>query len=908
MPTVKRVLCLFLLATAGLWSQGPFELARPALHVQGMEDGLPSGTIYGFAQDTKGRLWAGTVDGPATYTGHGWVPVRLPKESPSQWVRNILASADGSLWFATQDGGVWRLQDGAWTHYSGDRDLPSNHAYCVSETRDAQGRLLRWVGTADQGLACFDGTRWRAWRPRDGFPGGTVWRIREIQRPDGQRQMWAATEKGLCVLEGDRWRLLGPQDGFPAGDTNDILDVTEADGSRSVWVSIWDKGLARWDRRGWTHFPSGGAFPGRFPTSSLSLSRDAAGQPILWVGTLNQGLWWYHQGRWQGLGQGQGFLTVGILGLLPLPEGKPTLLIGTRGGGVASLDLGGWRTLDQTLGLPSLEVTCFSELSSPSGERSFWVGTTAGLAAFQPGRAPVRVDTKGFPSDYFIALLATEDALWAGTLNGLLRKDARGWHRVDGEGALPQGMIICLLETRSRQGVRTLWVGTPRGLARYQEGRWSLLTRQHGLPVDFVSSLCAVPGPDGEPTLWAGTRGGGVARLQGGVWTTFGANAGLSNGTVYALHPTVGPDGRRWLWAGTLGGGLAWLDLQNPQRWEGFSRESLPGLRSDYVQRIEEDRQGRLYLSTSAGVVRVRLDLSGSKPRPTAVETFTLGDGLPSQNGNLGASFLDAQGRIWVGTSQGATVLDPALETFSPPPPLPVLEQVTVGDRARELTQGLQLDFRDRNLRFEFSLPVFHRKEDIRYQTQLVGLEGAARPWQQEAWREFATLPAGSYTLRLWGRAYDGRVAGPVEFSFWVAPPPWRHPLAYLAYGLTAVGAVLGLLWMRTRVLRERTEALTMAVKERTRIIEQQSLDLAASNQELQGRNQELSLALAEVKTLRGLIPICAYCKKIRDDQGSWDQMEHYISHHSDAQFSHGICPDCKGRFFDEPSDSGSPS
>jgi YesN/AraC family two-component response regulator len=56
---------------------------------------------------------------------------------------------------------------------------------------------------------------------------------------------------------------------------------------------------------------------------------------------------------------------------------------------------------------------------------------------------------------------------------------------------------------------------------------------------------------------------------------------------------------------------------------------------------------------------------------------------------------------------------------------------------------------------------------------------------------------------------------------------------------------------------------------------------------------KELQQALASIKTLSGLIPICASCKKIRDDQGYWKQLEAYISEHSGAEFSHGICPDC---------------
>jgi K+-sensing histidine kinase KdpD len=57
--------------------------------------------------------------------------------------------------------------------------------------------------------------------------------------------------------------------------------------------------------------------------------------------------------------------------------------------------------------------------------------------------------------------------------------------------------------------------------------------------------------------------------------------------------------------------------------------------------------------------------------------------------------------------------------------------------------------------------------------------------------------------------------------------------------------------------------------------------------------NADLQAALAEVKQLSGLLPICAWCKRIRDDEGDWQQIETYITVHSEADFTHGICPDC---------------
>jgi DNA-binding response OmpR family regulator len=69
------------------------------------------------------------------------------------------------------------------------------------------------------------------------------------------------------------------------------------------------------------------------------------------------------------------------------------------------------------------------------------------------------------------------------------------------------------------------------------------------------------------------------------------------------------------------------------------------------------------------------------------------------------------------------------------------------------------------------------------------------------------------------------------------------------------------------------------------RIVELQ-LSLAA-------RVQQLEVALGQVKQLQGLLPICSYCKKIRNDENYWQQMESFISDHSEAQFTHGICPEC---------------
>lgn len=66
----------------------------------------------------------------------------------------------------------------------------------------------------------------------------------------------------------------------------------------------------------------------------------------------------------------------------------------------------------------------------------------------------------------------------------------------------------------------------------------------------------------------------------------------------------------------------------------------------------------------------------------------------------------------------------------------------------------------------------------------------------------------------------------------------------------------------------------------------------------LRDEKKKLELALEKVKTLRGLLPICSYCKKIRDDSGYWQQIEHYIHEHSEVEFSHSMCKECAIKLF----------
>jgi two-component system, chemotaxis family, sensor kinase Cph1 len=122
-----------------------------------------------------------------------------------------------------------------------------------------------------------------------------------------------------------------------------------------------------------------------------------------------------------------------------------------------------------------------------------------------------------------------------------------------------------------------------------------------------------------------------------------------------------------------------------------------------------------------------------------------------------------------------------------------------------------------------------------------------------------------------------GGISVTVPLSRFVSPGTnLRLGMAHL--GLWVVG-MAGLIF-GARNLQAHSQARQRAEAERERLI------------------AELQEALTKVKTLRGLIPICSSCKKIRDDHGSWTQLETYIAQHSEAEFSHGLCLECMRKLY----------
>lgn len=129
----------------------------------------------------------------------------------------------------------------------------------------------------------------------------------------------------------------------------------------------------------------------------------------------------------------------------------------------------------------------------------------------------------------------------------------------------------------------------------------------------------------------------------------------------------------------------------------------------------------------------------------------------------------------------------------------------------------------------------------------------------------------------------------------------FNYPLGFkLRFVLIYVMISAIALWFeyRRKHYREGMVEKARLLEEEKRLLQEQINQRLRAEQEKDHLIGELQTALEEVQTLRGLLPICSYCHKIRNDDGFWNRIESYLEAHADVQFTHGICPDCRDEHF----------
>jgi signal transduction histidine kinase len=352
-------------------------------------------------------------------------------------------------------------------------------------------------------------------------------------------------------------------------------------------------------------------------------------------------------------------------------------------------------------------------------------------------------------------------------------------------------------------------------------GVWSkvpLRVEVPGVPSLAAFALAQTADAQGRKTLWIGSDEAGLLLLRDGKLGRLGVERGIASPIVVDLLATPvgrgGSAGSR-LWFATGGAGAGWIDPDDPLlAVHRLDDRTSPALPNNSLYALVRDDRGRVYVTSNAGVTRIDA-AAGGDPLARPLRVFGTRDGLPSQEGNQGAAYVDRRGRVWVGTVRGVAVLDPALEVEDHEPKPIRFVRASVDGSDRPLGPGLTLRHADRSLRIEYALATPVRADEATFRTQLLGFDPEPLPATHAVAREFTALRPGRYRFRVWGRDLLGNEAGPIEIAVTSRPAPWASWPAIALYVALAAVALRGAHLFRLGQVRRR---LAVVVAERNRM------------------------------------------------------------------------------------------
>lgn len=849
--TVFRTAWLGLLlcaATSLALALDPTKAPTQFIHnVWQIEDGLPQNSVRAITQTRDGYLWIGTEEGLVRFDGMAFT-VFDKENTAAMTSSSILALCEdqaGSLWIGTYKGGLIRYAQGSFTAVTAAAGFSESIIWSIYED---DGDHL-WIGTDEDGLYRLDRGRVAAnYREKDGLPSDKITAICK----DREGSLWIGTIRGLGRMKDGKFRTYSSAGGLGSN----IVLALHCDRAGILWVGTRGGGLHRFQNGVFTDYPAKGALAGDI---IRCIYEDRAGS--LWIGTTGGGLKRITGARLDVYSTGEGLSHENVVSIFE--DREQNLWVGTEGGGLNRLKEGKVTPYGTQEGLANDMVWAIEE----DREGALWLGTWGGgLNQLRDGTVRSYTRKDGLASDRIWAVMDDrEGRLWIGTHGGGLSCLQNGkFSTLTKKDGLSSDNIMSLCLDRS--GV--LWVGTfGGGLNRLQDGKITVLGKDQGLSnadVIFVHE-------DRQGRLWVGTFGGGLNLLQDGRFIVYRTKDGLASDTLTSIHE----DAEGTLWIGTFGGGLTRLKAG---RFTVYRKKN--GLFDDVVFSILEDAHGNLWMSCNKGLYRVskkQLDLfAAGKMTSIICTSFGKADGMRSAECNSGAACKTRDGRLWFPTIRGAVVVDPAhMKTNQSAPPVYItamaIDGVRAGAGVREFSPGSE--------RFEIEYTAVNLGAAERVNFKYL-MEGFDKDWVAAGTRRVAyytRIPPGHYRFRVTASNEDGvwnEKGDSLEFDLY---PHFYRTVWFYAICVGAVFMLaLGIHGLRVRRLLERERELTRRVDD----------------------------ALAKIRMLRGLLPICASCKNIRDDKGYWKEIEMYIKDHSEAEFSHGICPACIKKLYPKISET----
>jgi ligand-binding sensor domain-containing protein len=656
--------------------------------------------------------------------------------------------------------------------------------------------------------------------------------------------------------------------GAKAGLVKEAVRTLVADRSGNIWASMESLGLMRWENGAFVPATDSrenqllrpyslltdhagriwGSMVGRvFCIDGTSVKRYGAGEGLpnvmlpclgesadgtIWVGSLDQGLYYLREGRFYPVHRADGLSEEGVR--VVVEDREHNLWVGTRDSGLNRLRPKKLAT--RRIGESETEVPPVSLAEGADG--ALWVGTMGhGLYRLEGEKQETVLSNqlRTYYRQVGALLVARDRSLWFSAWSTVFQ-----W---DGE-QLRSTSLSDLVRSLCEDYQEGLWVGSQNGILRlFRKGQVVAFT--NGLPGAPIAAL--VQERDG--TLWIGSYGGGLGRFKEGNCRVFDRRHGLGSNLIRTLCL----DSEGTLWIGTEGGGLSCFQAGTIR---SFGKQN--GLVDDTILQILEDGSGNLWLGTYHGICRVsRHDLNGLAAGTTLYvhpRVFGRSDGLESEQcaGGFGTCLKTHAGLLYFSTARGIVMIDPKQQSDTSARPVVWLEEVLVDDRSQdrggpagnsggggEAPAGpVRVPPGRQRLEFRYTGLNFSAPENVVFRFRLEGLD---TDWVEAGPRRIAYysyVPPGRYRFEVVARSGEGEWSpSGAGVALVVLPHFWQTWWFYSVGALACLGLVGGVVRYATqrKMQRElqRLEQMHAVEKERARIARDIHDDIGAAVSQL---------------------------------------------------------------------------
>jgi ligand-binding sensor domain-containing protein len=760
-----------------------------------IKEGLPQSQVRCIIQDSRGYIWAGTLNGLSKFDGRVFRNFDRRNGLLNNQINCITEYSDGSL-IAGSNGSFAFINGLGITGVS----LPSQHAESTINVLHPDGDVV-WIGT-ENGLLKYSVAS-KSFVPLDEA-------LSELANK--HIKAFLTKKSDLLVLTKEElyaWNGISLNVFFRPDNSETLFFDLAATADMHLWLASKGEGLMELSADG--QFIRNFMDYQELPTTITGITIDH--EQNLWLSS-RFGFFEFDGSRFFPFTEKNGLKVPDVRDIMEDREGN--IWLATYGGGISRYTGKIFTSFTKSDGLSSDAVMSVTQ----DKQGQLWFST------YDQGICLLSGDTiKQFPlseitdnNRIWTSLCDQTGALWFGSSDGLLRFSNGKFQMFTTEDSLSNTMVLGLFEDSKKR----IWIGTQKGLTLYENGAFRQL-KYEGAPKKKIRSIRE----DRAGILWFATIEG-VFRLDGDQFSQYTTREGLPENSTNCIEI----DAFNRVWVGSQNG----IAVLNGKTFVAAQVDVSSG--SNVINFLRYYK-GRIWAGTNNGLYSLYVDESFSTDS-LKFRHYGLDDGLRSLETNLNAVFIDASDRLWFGTTEGVTTLNTEeldksrlMQT-----PLLNLEKIQINlldqDWKKNFSElnafnGLAvnpvLSYKQNHLTFYFSGISTTYPHQVEYQYMLEGLD---EDWKIPTLANFATysnLPYREFNFKLRARSADGEWSDMVEYPFYVQPPFWLS-WWFIALEIMAASAIVLIIVLnRRKVLIAKREKEWYEIKSKLLALEQQSLN-----------------------------------------------------------------------------------